>query len=138
MSTELDELKQACAAEEHPLPSDASRDSAIANAMQAFAQETSSNTQGSHDPDRLTPTRTSVFKNLFGRRPMNLNLPNLKPMMIGGASLAVLSLAILNTQYVRQERPESSDSGGRDMGVAVPMQHKDTHLAELDNANTLG
>ena len=44
MSTELDELKQAFAAEEHPLPSDASRDSATANAMQAFAQETSSNT----------------------------------------------------------------------------------------------
>ncbi len=119
MTTEIDKLNQAFDAEGHPLPSENSRDAAIAHAMEAFARENPSTTQGSTDPDRLTNTGTSVFKNFFRRRSMNLNLPNLKPMMIGGASLAVLSIAILNTQYVEQQKLKSPiDLDVRDIHAA--------------------
>ena len=122
MSTEIEKLKQAFDVEGHPLPSEESRDAAIAQAMQAFAQEYPSNTQGSPDPDRLTHTGTSVFKTLLRRRPMNLNLPNLKPMIIGGASVAVLGIAILNTQYVQQKLPSAIDLELPDMRPApLPM-----------------
>lgn len=131
MNNEIDKLKQAFDAEGHPLPSEESRDAAIAVAMQAFAQENLSNSKGSNDSDRLTNTGTTVFRNLFRRRSMNLDLPKLKPMMIGGASLAVLSIAILNTQFLQQKLPSPTDLEIAEVGIAPASDDAYARLSEL-------
>ena len=89
MSTELDKLKQAFAAEGQPRPREESRAAAIALAMQAFEKENSATAQGSAKPDRLTNIGTRMFNFLFRRRPMDATYPNLRPYLLGGASLAV-------------------------------------------------
>ena len=130
MSNELDKLKDAFAAEGKPLPSEESREAAIAVAMQAFAEENEINIQGSSTTDRLTNTDSSVFTKLFRRRSMNLNLPNLKPVMLGGASLAVLGVAIFNTQYLQQKLPLPMDLDVAEISAAAPPVSEDAQTLE--------
>ncbi len=105
MSTELENLKKAFEAEGQPLAREGSRKAVIERAMQAFEEENAPARQGSADSDRLTNIAGAVFGFLFRRRPMNATYPNWKPYLLGGASLAVLGLAILNTQHVWQTLP---------------------------------
>ena len=130
MSTELDKLKDAFAAEGQPLPNEASRDASTAAAMKAFAEENETDVQGSSEPVRLTSTDNSMFKKLFRRRSMNLNLPNLKPIMLGGASLTVLSVAIFNTQYQQQKLPLPLEPGIAEINAVAPPVSEDAQTLE--------
>ena len=105
MSTELDKLKQAFADQEVPAPDTATKKAAIAAAMREFEQEKSTLSKGSPDPTRLKNTSKGVFNFLFRRRSMDTNEKNFKPLLIGGASFAVLTVAVLNTQFVDQSAP---------------------------------
>ena len=110
MANEMKKLKQAFDSEATVTPRKSARDTAIIAAMQAFEEENSSVSQGSVDQDRLKNTGNTVFNFLKRRLSMNVMTPNLKPLLLGGASLAVLSIAVLNVDQLRHAKPDLTGS----------------------------
>jgi len=103
MTTELDKLKQAFDNQDVPAPSSEVKKHAIAAAMREFEQEKSTSTKGSTHRARLNMTPAGVFNYLFRRRAMKTKEKNLKPFLIGGASFAVLTLALLSTLQLQRD-----------------------------------
>ena len=99
MSDELDRLKQAMTAEGQPLPDEMRRRADILRAMDAFEEEFVGETQGSPETSRPTNTGNTVFNSLW-RRLMTPISENLKPLLLAGVSVGVLSIAVLNTQHI--------------------------------------
>jgi len=104
MTDEIDRLKQAFRAAPTPDPHVEAKRQAIERAMLAFDEKNARANQGSGVMDRLRETAGAVYETLIGRRSMRLN-----PALAGGASLAVLTLAILSATYVQRT---SWDGGG--------------------------
>ncbi len=106
MTDEMDRLKQALAAT-RPEPDPEVRRRAMDAALRAFdeenAQEIVGATQGSAAGERQSKGRASLLARLFGGLPMNILSmkfpgPSLKPMLMGGASVAVIAIAVLATR----------------------------------------
>ena len=96
---ELDKLRKAFAAEGQPLADEMARKAAISRAVEAYDEEFADAPQGSPEPGRLMNTGNTVFNSLW-RRLMTPISQNMKPLLLGGVSLAVLSVAVLNTQFI--------------------------------------
>ncbi|MFT4562250.1 MAG: Ca-activated chloride channel family protein [Gammaproteobacteria bacterium] len=109
MSNEIDKLKQAFDDEPLPTPDESTRNIAIAAAMRAFEEENLNPSKGSERPARLKNTHQSVFTLIFWRRAMNTINQHLKPYLLGGASLTLLAVAVLNTQYLQNKLPLSNE-----------------------------
>ena len=120
MTDELEKLKQAFKADRDQQPAAAPREAAISAAMDAFDEESAAARQGSGVWDRLRDTGNAVYHTIFGRRSMNTTAPSLKPYLLGGVSLAVISLAVLNVENLQLMKPELAD-----MKVAESEQVKD-------------
>ncbi|MEE8455683.1 MAG: VWA domain-containing protein, partial [Limibaculum sp.] len=101
MTDEMDRLKQALAAT-RPEPDPEVRRRAMDAALRAFDEENMREifgaTQGSAAGERQSKGRASLLARLFGGLPMNIPMPSLKPMLMGGASLAVIAIAVLATR----------------------------------------
>ena len=109
MSDELDRLKQAFDDDAPPTPDEATRKIVIAAAMRAFVEENLNSGKGSGEPARLKNTKQSVFTLIFWRRAMKLINQHLKPYLLGGASLTLLAIAVLSTQYLQNKIPFDTD-----------------------------
>jgi Ca-activated chloride channel family protein len=79
-------------------PRPAAKREALERAMAAFDQKNERASQGSPLQGRLTEAATAVFETLVGRRPVNVKMNH---ALAGGASLAILTLAVLSVTYIR-------------------------------------
>ena len=141
MSDELDDIRRALAASAPPGPDGAARKRARLAALDAFddaanmaADTTQEKNSAIHQGNAEMPrqrVRQSGLMTLLRSFTMNLSLPSTKTLMMGGASVAVLTLAIVavqNQQPVGIQQPPlgelySSESGlktqvGVDKGAA--------------------
>ena len=98
MTEEFDELKRVLRDEGSAAPRKAARHHAIEKGMLAFDEKYLFATKGTGLGDRLRNTAIAVYEALVGRRPMKLTYA-----LMGGASLSVLLLAILSTNYLQTE-----------------------------------
>jgi hypothetical protein len=98
MTDELKRLREALGST-RPEPDPEARRQAMDAALQAFdeekARENAGATQGSAAGERQNGGRASLLARLFGGRLMNFTFPSLKPALMGGASLAVIAIAVL-------------------------------------------
>ena len=101
MTDEMDRLKRALDAT-RPEPDQAVRRRALDAALRTFDEENSREslaaTQGSAAGERQSKGRASPLARLFGGLSMNIPMPSLKPALMGGASLAVIAIAVLATR----------------------------------------
>ena len=106
MTDEMDRLKQALAAT-RPEPDPEVRRRAMDAALRAFDEENAREiieaAQGSAAGERQSKGRASLLARLFGGLPMNILSmkfpgPSLKPLLMGGASVAVIAIAVLATR----------------------------------------
>jgi Ca-activated chloride channel family protein len=104
MTDQMDRLKHALEATK-PEPDPKVRREAMDAAMRAFDEENSPATQGSAAGKRQNGGRVSLLDRLFGGFSMINPMPNLKPMLMGGASVAVIAIAVLATR----DMPRKSD-----------------------------
>ncbi|MBY8974825.1 VWA domain-containing protein [Rhodobacteraceae bacterium NNCM2] len=95
--TDHDDLKKTLAASPPPVPDTATRQRAMHEALSAFdaagAKENSAASQGNVSPIRRN-VRQSGLKT-FWRRLMSFNLSSTRTLMMGGASAAVLTVAVM-------------------------------------------
>jgi Ca-activated chloride channel family protein len=92
-------------------PRPAAKREALERAMAAFNQKNVRASQGSPHQGRLTEAATAVFQMLFGRRPVNVKMN----LLTGGASLAVLTLAVLSVTYMQTSDFRSPPSTRSDL-----------------------
>ena len=101
MTDEMDRLKRALDAT-RPEPDQAVRRRTLDAALRTFDEENSREslaaTQGSAAGERQSKGRASPLARLFGGLSMNIPMPSLKPALMGGASLAVIAIAVLATR----------------------------------------
>ena len=130
MTDELNRLEQAFKNDPHAAPRQSARKLALDAAMQAFEEENAPRHQGSGALDRLKNIGNAVFTPFRRRLSMNITSPNLKPLLLGGASLAVLSVAVLNVDHLRQTMPERF---GQPAAIETAEQSKrsDDHAAAI-------
>jgi Ca-activated chloride channel family protein len=102
MTDELDRLREALAAT-RPEPDPEARRRAVNAALRSFDAEYADAAQGSAAPDRLSKGRANLLARLFGGRSMKFPVFSLKPALMGGASLAVIALAVVVTRDLRDE-----------------------------------
>ncbi len=148
MTDELNKLQAALKDAEVPAPRKSARDAAITAAMQALEEENVQVRQGSGLLDRLKNTGLNVFNTLFRRRPMTTSSINLRPMLLGGASLAAVSLAILNVDHLRQVMPvpgedriasleaEKPDAKRADKGAGTAKVGNELKKSEMDQGGS--
>ena len=110
MTDELEHLKQALDVTQ-PEPDKAARRRAIGAAMDAFDQEFADARQGSAAPTRPSRQRASWFARLFGGRAMKLTYRRLNPVLLGGASLATIAVALIVAYDLPQKKPEPQQFG---------------------------
>jgi Ca-activated chloride channel family protein len=102
MTDELDRLKQALDAT-RPEPEPEARLRAVGAAQRAFEEEKAVIAQGSAAENRQNGGRANLLARLFGGRLMNISMPRLKPALMGGASVAVIAIAVLATRDLERK-----------------------------------
>ncbi|HSF95144.1 MAG TPA: VWA domain-containing protein [Thermohalobaculum sp.] len=102
MTDELDRLREALEAT-RPEPDPKVRGRAMDAALRAFDEENAEARQGSAATDRHSKRGAGWLARLFGGRPMQISIPSLKPALMGGASLAVIALAVVVSRDVQKE-----------------------------------
>ncbi len=124
MSDELNRMKQAFERQAAVQPSDAARQAAMRAATHAFKQENSKVHQGSSIGSRLRERGNQLLIALNRRPFMDLAHPKLTHLMAGGASLAVLAVAVVGIDHIRPGT------------VTAPLETKldDVRLAEETDA----
>lgn len=100
MTDELDRLREALDAT-RPQPDPEARARALGAAMNAFDEENAAAAQGSAAGDRLSKRGAGWLARLLGGRSMKFPEFRLKPALMGGASLAVIALAVVMTREVQ-------------------------------------
>jgi Ca-activated chloride channel family protein len=130
MTDDLDRLKQALDAT-RPEPRPESRRRAIDAALRAFEEVNPAITQETAAADRQNGGRANLLAQLFGGRLMKNFMPNLKPVLMGGASVAVIAIAVLATRdaerrevltpppAVTGQKAEDDRSGNRERNEAA-------------------
>ncbi|MDH3581948.1 MAG: VWA domain-containing protein, partial [Hyphomicrobiales bacterium] len=101
MTDDIKEFERALANEPLPEPGRGAKKRALDLAMAAFDEKNANTHQGSGPLDRLKDTAWAVYETLIGRRSMKLT-----PAFAGGASLAVLTLAVLSATYIQTTGPD--------------------------------
>ena len=93
MTDEFDPLKKLLAEAPPPRPRDAARQQGVAAALAAFDEENATSPQGSAQTSRHRVRQPGLMTQGW-RRLMHILLPSTRTMMMGGASLTVVSLAL--------------------------------------------
>ena len=126
MTDELKRLREALGATRPELesaPDPEARRQAMEAALQAFDQENAKAAQGSAAGRRQNWGRASLLARLFGGRLMNIQMPSLKPALMGSASFAVIAIAVLATR----------DLPNKDAVVPLPTELR----SEVDKASAV-
>jgi Ca-activated chloride channel family protein len=125
----LDRLKAALRREPPPAHRPGAKERAMTRAMAAFEEKNAHVSQGSGIGDRLRGAARAAFETLVGRRSMKLT-----PAFAGGASLAVLVLAVMSASYVQTtlKAPVSAPQ------VAPPSASKQDGTVQRDAAKKNG
>jgi len=97
MTDELEKLKRALDAT-RPEPDPEARARALGAAMKAFDEENAAARQETAVGDRLSKRGAGWLARLLGGRSMKFPEFRLKPALMGGASLAVIALAVVVTR----------------------------------------
>lgn len=103
MSSELDRMKRAFGRQDAIRPDAHARKAAIQAAMSQFDEEFSSARQGSTDGDRPRERRSTMLNAFNWRRLMTIPHLNTTQWLAGGASIAVLALAIVSVDQIRPD-----------------------------------
>jgi Ca-activated chloride channel family protein len=96
MNSELDRMKRAFGRQEPIQPREEARKAAIHAAMASFDTEKSEAAQGTGTGHRLRERRNILLNAFTWRRLMNFPHLNMTHMLAGGASLAVLAIAVVS------------------------------------------
>ena len=96
MTEDIKKLKAALGKEPPIRPNKRAKKRAITQAMAAFDEKNMRAAQGTKFGSRLMDTATAVYETIIGRRSMRMN-----PALVGGASLSVLVLAAMSTNYIQ-------------------------------------
>jgi Ca-activated chloride channel family protein len=129
MNDELETLKELVRRENPSRPRSEARRRAIAEAMLRFEALHETSRQGSSLADRLTAAATAARATLFRRRSMRLSLA-----LAGGASLAVLAFAVINTHEFQARLGMDDTLPMQPASNAEPRQsppHKQEALTDL-------
>ncbi|WP_282606730.1 VWA domain-containing protein [Pelagibius sp. Alg239-R121] len=102
MSDELDRMKRAFRGQDPVRPDDAARQAAMGAAMTQFQEENAKAHQGTGIGARLRERGNNLLIALKRKPMMNFAQPKLRHMLAGGASLAVLTFAVLNFNQIEQ------------------------------------
>jgi hypothetical protein len=97
MTDEMDRLKRALDAT-RPEPQPEAQLRAMDAALRAFEEEKAVIAQGLAAADRQNGGRANLLARLFGGRLMSISMSKLKPVLMGGASVAVIVVAVLATR----------------------------------------
>lgn len=126
MNDELNRMERAFERQAAVQPSDAARQAAMRTATEAFQKENAKAHQGSSIGSRLRERGNHLLSALKRRPFMNLAHPKLTPVLAGGASLAVLAIAVVNLDQIRPDL------------LPAPVEDKlaDVRLAEEVDADT--
>ena len=108
MTDELDKLESAFEAT-RPEPDHAARRRAVEAALGAYDAENATAAQGSAAGARPTRQRANWFARLIGGLPMRLTYKRLNPMLLGGASLATIAVAMIVAYDYPKKRLEGPD-----------------------------
>lgn len=103
MSSELDRMKRAFGRQDPIRPDENARKAAIQAAMSQFDEEFASARQGSTDGDRPRERYSTVLNAFNWRRLMTIPHMNTTQWLAGGASIAVLALAIVSVDQIRPD-----------------------------------
>ena len=105
MSDQMQDIKDALARDPGAQARPDARKAAVSAALKAFDEKNSQSRQGLSIPARLKGIGNTIVETLFRRRSMTFSQIKLPHMLAGGASLAVLTLAIVNTQQFAPKAP---------------------------------
>ncbi|MCR9136425.1 MAG: VWA domain-containing protein [Alphaproteobacteria bacterium] len=103
MSSELDRMKRAFGRQDAIRPDENARKAAIQAAMSQFDEEFSSARQGLAGDDRPRKRNSTLLNAFNWRRLMTIPHPNRTQWLAGGASIAVLALAIVSVDQIRPD-----------------------------------
>jgi len=132
MNDELNRMKQAFERQAAVGPSDAARQVAMRAATDAFEQENSEVRKGSTIGSRLRERGIHLL-NALKRRPfMDLAHPKLTHLMAGGASLAVVAVAVVGLDHIRPDTVSTPLQTKLD--VTAPADENDIAAASPDSA----
>ena len=132
MNDELNRMKQAFERQAAVRPSDAARQAAMRAATDAFEQENSEVRKGSTIGSRLRERGIHLL-NALKRRPfMDLAHPKLTHLMAGGASLAVVAVAVVGLDHIRPDTVSTPLQTKLD--VIAPADENDIAAASPDSA----
>jgi Ca-activated chloride channel family protein len=132
MNDELNRMKQAFERQAAVGPSDAARQVAMRAATDAFEQENSEVRKGSTIGSRLRERGIHLL-NALKRRPfMDLAHPKLTHLMAGGASLAVVAVAVVGLDHIRPDTVSTPLQAKLD--VTAPADENDIAAASPDSA----
>lgn len=138
MSNELDRMKRAFGRQDPIQPDESARKAAIQAAMSQFDEEFAPAAQGLADGDRPRKRTSTMLKAFNWRRLMTIPHLNRTQMLAGGASLAVLALAIVSVDQIRPDLFPSSKEKSLESEVATiatpPKQSGESHLQETTAA----
>lgn len=126
MSRELDRMKRAFSRQDAIRPDARAREAAIQAAMSQFDEEFASARQGSTDGDRPRERSSTVLNAFNWRRLMTIPHLNTTQWLAGGASIAVLALAIVSVDQIRPDlfpSPEPKTIGSEVAETSAPLDH---------------
>ena len=132
MNDELNRMERAFERQATVRPSDAARQAAMRAATEAFEQENSKVHQGSGIGSRLRERGNQLLIALKRRPFMDFAHPKLTHVLAGGASLAVLAIAVVNIDHIKPDFVTAPLE--TKLGQATPADEKDAIAALPDNA----
>ena len=132
MNDELNRMERAFERQATVRPSDAARQAAMRAATEAFEQENSKVHQGSGIGSRLRERGNQLLIALKRRPFMDFAHPKLTHVLAGGASLAVLAIAVVNIGHIKPDFVTAPLE--TKLGQATPADEKDAIAALPDNA----
>ncbi|MEO9874077.1 MAG: VWA domain-containing protein [Anderseniella sp.] len=132
MNDELNRMERAFERQAAVRPSDAARQAAMRAATEAFEQENAKAHQGSTIGSRLRERGNQLLIALKRRPFMDFAHPKLTHVLAGGASLAVLAVAVVSLDHIRPGTVSTPLESKLD--TAAPADEKDAVVALTDNA----
>ncbi len=132
MNDELNRMERAFERQAAVRPSDAARQAAMRAATEAFEQENSKVHQGSGIGSRLREWGNQLLIALKRKPFMDFAHPKLTHVLAGGASLAVLAIAVVNIDHIKPDFVTAPVE--TKLGRATPADEKDAIAALPDNA----
>ena len=132
MNDELNRMERAFERQAAVRPSDAARQAAMRAATEAFQEENAKVHQGTGIGNRLRERGNQLLIALKRKPFMDFAHPKLTHVLAGGASLAVLTIAVVNIDHIRPDiEPTLLEST---LDKTAPADEKDVIAALTDNS----